>query len=82
MERLFVPKNEDEKALVDIITKNTEKATRKKALIQLLKLNGFDKNELYAIRAKEVYQRIPNKPPTWKRFSHASIVYNDTLLKR
>lgn len=82
MERLFEPKNEQEKALVDIIKNNPEKATRKKALIELLKLNGFDKNELYAIRSKEVYQRIPNKPTTWKRFSHALIIYNDLLLKR
>lgn len=82
MEMIFEPNNEQEKQLVDIIKNNPEKATRKKALVELLKINGFDKNELYAIRSIEVYKRIPNKPPTWKTFSHAVIMYNNLLLKR
>ena len=82
MERIFKPKTEQEVELVKIIKTNPEKTTRKKALNQLLVLNGFDKNELYAIRSKEVYQRIPNKPPTWKRFYSATIFYDDCKLKR
>ena len=82
MERLFEPKTEQEAELVKIIKTNSDKDTRKKALKELLVLNGFDKKELYAIRSKETYDRIPNKPPTWMRFRMASIVYNDTMLKR
>ena len=82
MERLFEPKNEQEFKLVEIIKTDQDKSKRKKALQQLLVLNGFDKNDLYSIRSKEVYARIPNKPPTWKRFWSASIVYDDTKLKR
>lgn len=82
MERIFEPKNEQEKTLVDVIKTNHDKKTRKNALVELLKINGFDKNELFAIRSKEFYMRIPNKPSTWKRFSHAYILYNDILLKR
>ena len=82
MERLFEPKTEQETELVKIIKTHSDKDTRKKALKELLVLNGFDKKELYAIRSKEIYDRIPNKPPTWQRFRMASIVYNDTMLKR
>ena len=82
MERIFEPQTEQEIELVKIIKTNPEKTTRKKALKQLLVLNGFDKNELYAIRSKEVYSRIPNKPPTWKRFYSATILYDDCKLKR
>lgn len=82
MERIFEPKSDKEKILVEIIKTNSEKKSRKKALIELLNLNGFKKDELYAIRSIEYYQRIPNKPPTWKRFSHACILYNDCLIKR
>lgn len=82
MERLFEPKTEQEAELVKIIKTHSDKDTRKKALKELLVLNGFDKKELYAIRSKETYDRIPNKPSTWMRFRMASIVYNDTMLKR
>jgi len=82
MERLFEPKTERENELVQIIKTDQDKAKRKKALQQLLVLNGFDKNDLYSIRSKEVYTRIPNKPPTWTRFWSASIVYDDTKMKR
>lgn len=82
MERIFEPKNDEERYFVNIIKTNTDKVTRKKALINLLKLNGFEKNELFAIRSVEVYARIPNKPPTWRRFHHATVVYNTLLLKR
>lgn len=82
MERLFEAKTEKEQELVYIIKTNSDLKTRRKALKDLLVLNGFDKNELYAIRSKEVYTRIPNKPPTWMRFFSASIIYEDTLLKR
>ena len=82
MERLFEPKTEQENELVKIIKTDQNKAKRKKALQQLLVLNGFDKNDLYSIRSKEVYTRIPNKPPTWTRFWSASIVYDDTKMKR
>jgi hypothetical protein len=82
MERLFEPKTEQENELVKIIKTDQDKAKRKKALQQLLVLNGFDKNDLYSIRSKEVYTRIPNKPPTWTRFWSASIVYDDTKMKR
>ena len=82
MERIFEPKTEQEFELVEIIKTNSDKNARKKALQQLLILNGFDKNYLYAIRSKEVYSRIPNKPPTWKRFYSATVLYNDTMLKR
>lgn len=82
MERLFEAKTEKEQELVYIIKTNSDLKTRRKALKDLLVLNGFDKNELYAIRSKEVYIRIPNKPPTWMRFFSASIIYEDTLLKR
>lgn len=82
MERIFEPKTEQEFELVKTIKTNPDKAARKKALQQLLILNGFDKNDLYAIRSTEVYSRIPNKPPTWKRFYSATVLYNDTMLKR
>lgn len=82
MERIFEPKTEQELSLVRVIKSNPDKSERKKALQQLLKINGFDKNELYAIRSKEIYQRIPNKPPTWQRFRSATLFYNDTMLKR
>lgn len=82
MERIFEPKTEQEFDLVKIIKTNSDKSARKKALQQLLILNGFDKNDLYAIRSKEVYSSIPNKPPTWKRFYSATVLYNDTMLKR
>ncbi len=82
MERLFEPKTEQENELVKIIKTDQDKTKRKKALQQLLVLNGFDKNDLYSIRSKEVYARIPNKPPTWTRFWSASIVYDDTKLTR
>ena len=82
MERLFEPKTEQETELVKIIKTNTDKAKRKKALQELLVLNGFDKNDLYGIRSKEIYTRIPNKPPTWQRFWSASIVYDDCKLRR
>jgi hypothetical protein len=82
MERLFEPKNEQESELVKIIKTDKDKTKRKKALQKLLVLNGFDKNDLYSIRSKEVYARIPNKPPTWKSFWSASIVYDDCKLKR
>ena len=82
MERLFEPKNEQENELVKIIKTDQDKVKRKKALKELLVLNGLDKSDLYTIRSKEVYTRIPNKPPTWKRFWSASIVYDDTRLKR
>ena len=82
MERLFEPKNEQESKLVEIIKTDQDRSKRKKALQQLLVLNGFDKNDLYSIRSKEVYARIPNKPPTWTRFCSASIIYDDTKLKR
>ena len=82
MERLFEPKTEQEIELVKIIKTHFDKNTRKKALKELLVLNGFPKNELYAIRSREIYDRIPNKPPTWRRFRMATIVYNDTMIKR
>jgi hypothetical protein len=82
MERIFEPKTEQEVELVKVIKTNPDKAARKKALQQLLVLNGFDKNDLYSIRSKEVYTRIPNKPPTWKRFYSATVLYNDIMLKR
>ena len=82
MELLFEPKNQQETELVKIIKTNPDKAKRKKALQELLVLNGFDKNDLYAIRSIEVYTRIPNKPPTWRRFYSASIVYDVCRLKR
>ena len=82
MERIFEPKSEQEASLVKVIKTSPVKAIRKKALGQLLVLNGFDKNDLYAIRSKEVYQRIPNKPPTWQRFCSATIFYDDCKLKR
>lgn len=82
MERIFEPKTEKEIELVKIIKTNSNKAARKKALQQLLILNGIDKNDLYAIRSKEVYSRIPNKPATWKRFHSATVMYDDTILKK
>ena len=82
MERIFEAKNEKEQELVQIIKTNSDKNSRKKALQQLLVLNGLDKNDLYSIRSKEVYVRIPNKPPTWMKFWSASIVYDDCLIKR
>ena len=82
MERIFEPKTEQEVELVKVIKTSTAKAARKKALQQLLVLNGLDKNDVYSIRSKEVYARIPNKPPTWKRFYSATVLYNDTILKR
>ena len=82
MERIFEPKTEQEVELVKVIKTSHAKAARKKALQQLLVLNGLDKNDVYSIRSKEVYARIPNKPPTWKRFHSATILYNDTILKR
>ena len=82
MERLFEPRTEQEAALVEIIRTSPLKGARKKALMQLLVLCGFDKCELYAIRSKEVYQRIPNKPKTWQRFCSATIFYDDCRLKR
>lgn len=82
MERIFEPKTEQEKELVSLIKTSPIRATRRKALKQLLVLNGFTKNELYAIRSKEVYSRIPNKPPTWQRFYSATIMYDDCRLKR
>jgi hypothetical protein len=82
MERIFEPKSDKEKELVQIIKTNPDKAKRASAIKQLRLLNGIDKNDLYAIRAKDVYGRIPNKPPTWTRFYSASIFYDDCLLKR
>jgi hypothetical protein len=82
MERIFEPKNDQENELVKIIKTNQDKRKRKKALQELLVLNGLDKNDYYTIRSKEVYARIPNRPPTWTRFWSASIVYDDCILKR
>lgn len=82
MEHIFEAKTEEEKQLVQIIKTNPDRNSRKKALKQLLVLNGLDKNNLYAIRSKEVYVRIPNKPPTWTRFWSATVIYDDCLLKR
>lgn len=82
MERIFEPKTEQEAELVKIIKTNPNKVARKKALQQLLILNGFDKNNLYAIRSEEVYVRIPNKPSYFRRFHFATLVYNDTMLVR
>ena len=82
MERIFEPKTQQEIELVQIIKTSQIKADRKKALQKLLILNGFDKNDIYSIRSKEVYARIPNKPPTWTRFWSATIVYDDCKIKR
>ena len=82
MERIFEAKTAEEKQLVQIIKTNPDKKSRKKALQQLLVLNGLDKNDLYSIRSKEVYTRIPNKPPTWMKFWSATIVYDDCLINR
>lgn len=82
MELLFQPKTEKEIELVEIIKTNKDKKIRKKALQELLVLNGLDKNDLYAIRSKEYYFKIANKSIGWNRFSHASIIYNNTLLNR
>jgi hypothetical protein len=82
MERLFIPKNAQEVELVHIIKTNKDKAARRKALSQLLVLNGFDKNEVYAIRSIETYRRMPGKPATWQRFFSATVYYDDCRLKR
>lgn len=82
MERIFEPKTPQEIELVKTIKTSQIKTDRKKALQMLLVLNGFNKNELYAIRTKEVYSRIPNNPSTWMRFCSSTIVYNSCLLKR
>lgn len=82
MERIFEPKTQEEIELVQIIKTSQIKVDRKKALQKLLILNGCDKNDIYSIRSKEVYARIPNKPPTWTRFWSATIVYDDCKIKR
>jgi hypothetical protein len=82
MELLFQPKTEKEIELVSIIKFNPDKKNRKKALEQLRVLNGLSKDDYLSIRSKEFYSKIANKPIGWNRFSHASIVYDNTMLKR
>lgn len=82
MERIFEAKTDREIELVKILKTSANKNSRKKALQELLKINGCDKNDLFAIRSKEVYARIEGKPKTWRRFFSATIVYDDRLIHR
>lgn len=82
MERLFEAKTEAEAELVKVIKTSKIKAERQKALKKLLTINGLQKDDLYAIRSKELYVSIPGKPSYYKSFYSASVVYEDTLLKR
>ena len=82
MERLFQAKTDAESALVLTITTHKDANTRKKALVALRVLNGVPANDLYAIRSKENYSRIPGKPIGWNRFNNASLFYDDCRIQR
>lgn len=82
MERIFEPITEREDELVQIIKTNPFKEVRKNALKSLLVLNGCEIDDLYSIRSIEVYQHIPNKPITYRKFLRATVMYDDCKLKR
>jgi hypothetical protein len=88
MYRLFVAKTEKEEELVKIIKTNKDLNQRKKALLELRFICGIAKEDcnkmigLMSIKTSEVYQKIKNKQWYIQQFSHASIYYEDTLIKR
>ena len=82
MERLFEAKTDAESALVLTITTHKDQKVRKNALIALRVLNGIPANDLYTIRSKENYSRIPGKPIGWNRFNNASLFYDDCRIQR
>lgn len=83
MEAIFEPKNEKELELVRVIRFSNVLNERKKAIKQLRVICGLDpKDPLCGLRSIEYYDRIPNKPPTWKRFRIAMVVYDTCKLKR
>lgn len=88
MYQLFVPKTENENQLVKIIKTSKDLKQRKKALLELRFLCGIPKNDcdkmvgLVSIKTTEVYQKIKNKNWYCQQFSHATIYYEDTMIKR
>jgi len=82
MKCIFQPKTEQEIKLVEIIKTNKLRSKRKKALQELLFINGFDKNDLTIIFSKENFVRIKNQPPSYSMFHSAIIFYDNSILKR
>lgn len=88
MYRIFVPKTEQEQNLVNILQKSKVLKERRKALKELKLINGITKEMqkehigTLSIVCHEVYQKMRNKPVGYKIFSHASVEYNDEILKR
>ena len=81
VERLFIPKNEEEKILCKIIASSPELKKRKKALSKLRELYHLEGLQaLTALRAIEYYNHIQGKPAYFRRFRSASIVYNDEII--
>ena len=88
MYRLFVSKTDNEEQLVKIIKTSKDLKQRKKALLELRFLCGIPKDDcekmvgLVSIKTTEVYQKIKNKNWYCQQFSHATIYYEDTMIKR
>ena len=82
MDRLFIPQNEEEKGLCEIITSSPELKKRVKALSKLRKLYNLEGLQaLTALRAIEYYHHIPGGPSYFRRFHRACIFYNDEVIK-
>jgi hypothetical protein len=88
MYRIFEPKTEQEQTLVNIIKKSKELKERRKALQELKLVNGITKEMqkeqvgILSIVCHEIYQKIPNSKWYCQKFSHATIKYEDTIIKR